>query len=63
MKAVNVGSGLRCAVGASEGLCWSGGVILMLASSPVFFMLVSHDFIIMMNLLLFAWRAYVRRVD
>ena len=48
MKAMNVLRGVRCAVGASEGFCWSGGVLLMLASSRVFFIPVCHDFIIMM---------------
>ena len=62
-KAVNVRSGVRCAVRASEGLCWSGGVLLMLASSEVFFLLVSRDFIIMKILLFFRWRADLRRVD
>ena len=50
-------------MGASEGLCWSGDVLLNLASSEVFFMLVSRDFIIMKILLFFRWRADLRRVD
>ena len=58
-KAGNVWRGVRCAVGVSEGFCWSGGVLLMLASSRVFFMLLCHGFIIMMILLLFQWRADV----
>ena len=37
-----------CALGASDGLCWSEGVLLMVASSDVFFMHVCHDFIVMM---------------
>ena len=54
---------MRCALAASEGLCWRGGAILMLASSAVFFMLVCHYFINMKILLLFRWRADLRRVD
>ena len=63
VKAVNVRSGVRCALRASEGLCWSGGVLLLLASSEVFFVLVCHYFIIMKILLLFRCRADLRRVD
>ena len=63
VKAVNVGSGVRSAVRASEGLCWSGGVLLKFASSEVFFMLVCQYFIIMTILILFRWRADWRRVD
>ena len=54
---------MRSDLGASDRLCWSGGILLSLASSQVFLMLVSHDFIIMMILLLFRWRADVRRVE
>ena len=34
---------MSCAVGSSEGLCWNGGVLLILASSELFLMLVSHE--------------------
>ena len=42
VEEVNVWSGVRCALDESEGLCWSGGVLLRLASSDVFFMLLCH---------------------
>ena len=54
---------MRCAVGPIEGLCWSGGVLLILASSDVFFMLVCNEFIITMIFLLFRWRADVIRLE
>ena len=63
VKAVNVRSGVKRAVEASEGLCWRVWDLLMLASSDMFFMLLSHDFIIMMILLFFRSRTDVRRVD
>ena len=58
-----LGGGVRRALGASEGLCCSGGVHLVLASSRVFIISVCHEFIIIMILLMFRWRADVRRLD
>ena len=63
VKAVNVRSGVRCAAGASEGLCWSGGVLLIIVSSSVFFMPLCDEFIIMMILLLFRWKEDVWQLD
>ena len=46
MKAVNVSRGARCAVGASEGLCWSGGVLLGCSSCLFVLLYYYEDFII-----------------
>ena len=51
--------GVRSALGSTEELSWSGGFLLILASYDMFFMRVSHHFIILMILVLIRGRGAV----